>query len=69
MRLILVLILIYLLIRTFMNYILPYMVKGAIAEAEEQERRTRRETHISHTPDKKEGHITGGEYVDYEEIK
>lgn len=73
MRLILVLVLIYLLIRTFVNYIFPYMIKGAVAEAEEQARRKNQKvkegTHITHIPPKKEDTIKGGEYIDYEEVK
>ncbi len=69
---ILVLVLIYLLIRTFMNYILPYMIKGAVAQAEEEAKRQKNKvkegTHITHIPPKKEG-FDGGEYVDYEEVK
>lgn len=74
MRLILVLILLYVLLRTFMNYILPYMIKGAVYEAEQEARRKKENndlkgTHISHIPPKKKDGYDGGEYVDYEEVK
>lgn len=73
MRLILVLILLYVLLRTFMNYILPYMIKGAVYDAEQEARRKKQKnmkgTHISHIPPKKDNSYNGGEYVDYEEVK
>ncbi|UPT66828.1 MAG: hypothetical protein M0D57_20745 [Sphingobacteriales bacterium JAD_PAG50586_3] len=72
MRPILILLLIYMVYRTFMKYVLPELMRGAINNAQERMRQQQQEmnarTEIK-TPPKEDKTIKGGDYIDYEEVK
>lgn len=74
MRIILILLLIYTVYRTFKNYVLPELVRGMVADAEEQAARIMREKqtqaqNTNPTPNPKTKKVIEGEYVEYEEVK
>lgn len=73
MRTLLILLLIYMVYRTFMKYVLPELMRGAINDANErmrqqQQNMNNRTTEIKQTP-KEDKTLKGGEYIDYEEVK
>lgn len=73
MRTLLILLLIYMVYRTFMKYVLPELMRGAINDANErmrqqQQNMNNRTTEIKQMP-KEDKTLKGGEYIDYEEVK
>ena len=70
MRTILIIIFIYMLLRTFARYIMPYMIKGIFSEISNQNKESKLKDGEVKIKRKSNGKTSAeGEFIEYEEVK